>query len=201
LVAVAPTVQQPTKPPDRVAAVNPTPQDEAEVIIEFPAEEVERTETKERVIAKKAPTPRPVTKPKGPELTAEQKRLKEIYGGGASAGTGGPAEIPSNIPTVKKKKRGPSRRISASEIGNLQRRHKKALKACYERALKRDNSLTEVKAEIEVSIGDSGIVKKVSVTKVDSRELQICLSRVVKRWPFPAAGAQSVVFPIIFRGS
>ena len=203
VVAVAPPVQQPAKVPDRVAAVNPTPQDEAEVIIEFPAEEVERTETKERAIAKKAPTPapRPVAKPKGPELTEEQKRLKEIYGGGASAGTGGPAEIPSNIPTMKKKARGPSRRISASEIGNLQRRHKKALKACYERALKRDNSLTEVKAEIEVSIGDSGTVTQVSVTKVDSRELQICLSRVVKRWPFPAAGAQTVVFPIIFRGS
>ena len=102
---------------------------------------------------------------------------------------------------MKKKKRGPARRISASEIGTLQRRYKKALKACYERALKRDNTLTEVKAEIEVTIGDSGTVKQVKVGKVDSRELQICLSRVVKRWPFPAAGEQTVVFPIIFRGS
>ena len=201
-VAVAPT-QQPARPPERVAAMNPSAQDEAEVIIEFPAEEVERSETNERLVAKKAVAvaPRPAKKPREPELTDEQKRLQQLYGGGASAGTGGPAELPSAIPTLRKKKRAPARRISASEIGNLQRRNKKALKACYERALKRDNTLTEVKAEIEVSIGDSGIVTQVKVGQTNSRELQICLSRVVKRWPFPAAGAQTVVFPIIFRGS
>ena len=114
-----------------------------------------------------------------PVLTEEQKRMVALYGGN----------------------HGPSRRISASEIGTLQRRYKKALKACYERALLRDNSLTEVKAEIEVTIGDSGTVKNVKVGEVGSRELQICLSRVVKRWAFPAAGEQTVVFPIIFRGS
>ena len=59
----------------------------------------------------------------------------------------------------------------------------------------------EVKAEVQVTIGDSGMVKRVRVTNVDSRELKVCLSRVVNRWPFPAVGEQTVAFPFIFRGS
>ncbi len=197
-VAVAQVKPKQVAPPTRVAAVNEEEQDE--VVIEFPAEEVERSQTKERTVKKAVAKVAPV-KPKEPALTEEQKRLKRLYGGASGAAAKGPAELPSAIPSARKKKRGPSRRISAAEIGNLQRRYKKALKACYERALKRDNSLVEVKAEVQVTIGDSGMVKRVRVTNVDSRELKVCLSRVVNRWPFPAVGEQTVAFPIIFRGS
>jgi hypothetical protein len=87
------------------------------------------------------------------------------------------------------------------ELLALQRRNKAALKACYERALKRDQTLTELKAEVTVSIGDTGVVRNVKIRAGDNHDLVACIKRSIRRWAFPAVGAQTFAFPIIFRGS
>ena len=95
----------------------------------------------------------------------------------------------------------PPRRITEQEVLALQRQHRGALRTCYERALKRDDSLTDIKADVEVSIGDSGVVRAVNVTAGNNPELINCIRQRIKGWAFPAIGAQSFSFPIIFRGS
>ena len=91
--------------------------------------------------------------------------------------------------------------ITAGELRALQRQHKGALKACYERALKRDDSLTELKAEVEVSIGDTGVVRSVRIRAGNNPNLVDCIRRSIKRWAFPSVGAQVFSFPIVFRGT
>lgn len=198
-VTVAKTEQStrlPT-PPSRSSSVEIIMPDKNE--IQFPAETINRSQKKERAVrpseasaaAKKA-----AKRPTGPTLTAEQLRLKRLMGG-----TGNGHEVDPSLARAKRAKRGPSRRINASEITSMQKRYKKNLKACYERALKRDESLTELKAEITVNIGDSGIVRVVQVQAGESMELTSCLKRIIRRWVFPPVGAQTFGFPIIFRGS
>ena len=91
--------------------------------------------------------------------------------------------------------------LTFKEVLALQRQHRGALRTCYERALKRDDSLTDIKADVEVSIGDSGVVRAVNVTAGNNPELINCIRQRIKGWAFPAIGAQSFSFPIIFRGS
>ena len=93
------------------------------------------------------------------------------------------------------------RMISSAEINRLIAGNRKNLKACHDRALKRDETLTEVKAEVVLNVSDMGRIKKVRIGSVPSKPLKTCLKRVIKRWVFKPCGAQSIKFPIIFRGS
>ncbi|MCC6746394.1 MAG: zinc-ribbon domain-containing protein [Deltaproteobacteria bacterium] len=175
--------------------------DSGDVAIDFPPVEVERSSGERSVRGKAAPTParRPAkgATPGGPKMTDEQKRLAALYGTGGddpgvpSAGSAGGVA------------RGhvPARRITPTEVANVQKNNRSSLKACYERALKRDNTLAEVKADVEVSIGDTGTVRSVKITGVNSPELDTCLSRSIRRWAFPSVGRQEFVFSINFRGS
>jgi len=114
---------------------------------------------------------------------------------------GVPAAAPSRLGLTNKESPKIGRQLTGSDILNLQKQNKGALKACYERALKRDDSLAEIKAEVTVAIGDSGVVKSVNIQKVNDPSLVQCLVQNIKRWGFPAVGGQTISFPILFRGS
>jgi hypothetical protein len=94
--------------------------------------------------------------------------------------------------------KGTKRQVRPSELLALQRRHKGALKTCYQHALARDPSFNLV-LQLTVVIGESGVVKEVKVQP--SSPLSRCVVRSVRRWVFPAVGEQTLDFPIIFRGS
>ena len=113
-----------------------------------------------------------------------------------------PPPPPMPVDTLRPPKWGddPSvRHIRPSELLALQRKHKDALKACFERVLAADPSLTEIKLEITVSISARGVVQEVKVRPASS-PLSTCVAKTVRRWVFPAAGEQTFGFPIIFRG-
>ena len=166
--------------------------------LSFEPEELSRTKGHERTVkmAKKAAKVQPKNHEK--ELTKEQKRLAALFG---SKGVAKPtAAIPTNGSSATKAS-GPKQQIGPSQILSMQRKYKKSLKVCYERALKRDDSLAEAKAEVTLDVGLSGMVKKATVGGVSNYQLKSCLHRVVKRWYFANAGEQTIKFPLIFRGA
>jgi predicted Zn finger-like uncharacterized protein len=163
--------------------------------IDFPPMQVERSKTRSRSVRSRTTARAPAARAKGPSRTAEQERLMKLYGKSGPSG--------ATPPSVRKRARrsGFVRQVRPSELLRLQRKNKTSLKTCYERALKRDESLSELKAEVTVTIGDSGIVKRVRVKAGNNPSLTTCVTRSIKRWVFPAVGEQTLGFPIIFRGN
>jgi hypothetical protein len=169
--------------------------------IEFPPMEVRRSAGVEKPVHSTPRTRRSRgtttrTEPQSRRLSAEQQRLLALYGEGGAGGKVVPAAGKG-----ARRRQAPMRPISSVELGRVQSANERSLKACYERALKRDPSLANARADVQVQIGDSGIVQTVEISGVDSIDLKSCLMRSVKRWVFPAAGAQAISFPLIFRGS
>jgi hypothetical protein len=163
--------------------------------IEFLPMAVERSKTRTRSVGRSSRHHR-ASAHKPHRRTEEEKRLLKLY-----RKSGGPAAAAPAIDTKAARRRRAARQIKPVELLALQRKNKASLKACYERALKRDESLSELKAEVTVTIGDSGIVRRVSIRAGNNPELTSCIRRSIRRWAFPAIGAQSFSFPIIFRGS
>ncbi|MCB9556818.1 MAG: zinc-ribbon domain-containing protein [Deltaproteobacteria bacterium] len=131
----------------------------------------------------------------GSKLTAAQRRLLALYGKQSARNN----DLPSM--TTPTRHTGPKRHLTSRDIEHLQRTNRRALKACYERAVKRDTSLSNARVDVEVSIGDSGVVREVTLSGSNSPDLVGCLRRGIRRWVFPAVGSQTVSFPLIFRGS
>ena len=188
---------------DKARTVTPELKPDAGTVkLEFPAVDVQRTVRGKapRKVARRAGTPAakvPAKADPASKLSAKERRLLAAMGGNVGG---------SAVPKARKGKGRslrPQRQIKGNEIATLQRKHRFALKACYQRSLKRDNSLKEVRAEIRIDVGSSGIVRSVKVGKVSDFALRTCLSRTVKRWVFKPVGGRgtTVEFPLIFRGS
>jgi hypothetical protein len=81
--------------------------------------------------------------------------------------------------------------------------HKVALRTCYERALKRDEKLKVGRLEVTVSVGETGIVKRVSVdAPSEFATVSSCIRETVRRWRFPSSGEEyEHIFPLILQGT
>lgn len=104
-------------------------------------------------------------------------------------------------PTATAEPRGPNRVITGTDIANVQRKNSTMMKACYERALKRDDTLAEVKANVTVTINDHGQVTQVKIDGIDNVQLVSCLRTSIGHWRFDPIGEQTFRFPVVFRGS
>jgi outer membrane biosynthesis protein TonB len=76
------------------------------------------------------------------------------------------------------------------------------LKACYQRALSRDDKLVQADVKVRVSVAASGRVTNVSVRgPAPFHVLEPCLERAISHWDFPAESAPyTAEFPVEFRG-
>jgi predicted Zn finger-like uncharacterized protein len=191
---VAKTEPSPTAGP-RERPLPSSQQDATITSFEFEPVEVERTKGAPKIVRPKVAAK---TEPAPAELTPEQKRLMELYKKPAATGT----SVPRNVMAVKASSGGGAQ-ITGEDIQRVQHLHKKELQACYDRALKHDNSLTSLKANIQVEVGGTGIVKALRLSAGGvSPEFETCLTKSLRHWTFPSTGADSqVVFPIIFKGS
>ncbi len=202
--------RQPTKPDvtqTELAQVTPQPKkkakpavpekapepEEAAVEIVFQPERITRTKTKPRPtrVASKSGSAK---KPAGPELTEAQKRMMAMY-----KKTGGKTKIPGVAPV----KRGAvqHRQISGAEVAGMYRKYKKNFQACYQRALKRDETLKELKVDVSIDVSGMGRVVSVTFRSLPSQDLKYCLTRIIKRWAFRPSGEQTIAFPLVFRGA
>ena len=200
--------RQPTKPDvtqTKLAQVTPKKEEpkpapvpakpeEAAVEIEFQPETITRTKTKPRHIRTAKNPHTSSKKPAGPVLTEAQKRMMAMY-----KKSGGP----SSIPGVSKVKRGSvqHRQISGAEVASMYGKYKKQLQACYQRVLKRDDSLKELKVDVSIDVSNMGRVVVVHFQSLPSAALAGCLRRIIKRWVFRPSGEQTIAFPLVFRGA
>jgi predicted Zn finger-like uncharacterized protein len=80
--------------------------------------------------------------------------------------------------------------------------HVNAIKTCYDRALKRDDSLKLGRLDINVTVGETGSAKKVKVVApAEFNLVSTCIHEVVRRWHFPATNREyDAAFPVILQG-
>jgi predicted Zn finger-like uncharacterized protein len=87
------------------------------------------------------------------------------------------------------------------EISAVIKRNIKAVQGCYQRQLKRDDSVAEGRATIRFRIQSDGRAKDVSMDRrFDGSVLKQCIVNVVERWAFPPFEGDPipVEFPVIF---
>ena len=100
---------------------------------------------------------------------------------------------------------GPEGTMSAQKQSAIERvveNGSAGLKACYQRALVRDDSLVNGHMTAHVSVAASGRVERVHVGgPAEFRVLDRCLQKAVSKWTFPTAPAPyTAEFQVAFRG-
>jgi hypothetical protein len=92
---------------------------------------------------------------------------------------------------------------SASEIGAVIKRGRADLQACYQRALRKDASLTRARVRITINVGTSGLVKQISTDPSrPPAALDACIRESVNRWAFPLSSVDyQAELPLLVRGS
>lgn len=92
-------------------------------------------------------------------------------------------------------------KLDANEISSVMKRQMKALRDCYEGALKRNHSLAG-KLVIKFEIEESGRTQNIEFEEdsLGSAEVKECIARRAKFWRFPKpdGGSVFVSYPIVF---
>ncbi len=189
-------VQATPKPEDKPAAKPEpakAPEVAANVEIEFQPETITRTQPRSKP-SRRATKGRPTVakKPSGPQLTEAQKRMMAMYKKG---GTSIPGVSSARKSSVK------HRQLTGSEVARMYGKYKKQLQACYQRVLKRDETLKELKVDVSIEVSNMGRVRNVTFRNLPSVSLAGCLKRIIRRWAFQPSGEQTIAFPLVFRGA
>jgi|GEM_PF-7103687 predicted Zn finger-like uncharacterized protein len=200
-VVSLPTGQIATTPPAKTVVVNTQPAVAVDAGEEpsAPSISVSMTERAVKTASAVARTRKNSGATKGKAATGQKKlsdkerRLLAMYGPGVGE---------KGIPATKKKvARKRVKRLTEYQVKKVVTRNARSLKACYDKALKRDDSITELRGEVTVYIGETGVVRKSTVKAGNNHFLISCLQRSIKRWSFPSQGAQAIQFPLFFRSS
>ncbi len=141
--------------------------------------------------------PKGTEKPAVPSGPAPPSRPSAFAGLDAARG--------DNAPKVPDKAAGKGEALPAgleqAEISAVIKRNIKAVQACYQRQLKRDDSVADGRATIRFRIQSDGRAKSVSMDRrFDGTVLQQCIVNTVERWAFPPFDGDPipVEFPVIF---
>ena len=92
---------------------------------------------------------------------------------------------------------------SAAEIAAVIKRGRADLQACYQRALRQDPSLTRARVKITISVGTSGMVKRIATDPSrPPAALEACIRDSVNRWAFPLSSVDyQAELPLSVRGT
>ncbi len=105
-----------------------------------------------------------------------------------------PTQAPERLPET----------LSKAQISSVLRQNKAGLQACYQRQLKRDNSMRGVKLPLKFTVQRSGRPSSVELPRrFDGTVLKTCLSSLVRRWHFPRFTGDPipVEYPLVFQAS
>ena len=115
-----------------------------------------------------------------------------------SPGTKTEAAVSGNLKTEAPEVDG---KLDANEINTVMKRQLKALRDCYEGALKRNRKLSG-KLVIKFEIEESGRTQNIGFEEdsLGSSEVRECIERRAKYWRFPKpdGGSVFVAYPIVF---
>lgn len=140
----------------------------------------------------KTATPNPAATKTGPQLNAAQKNLASLYA--EEGDTTSPR--PLAVGERKEKNNG------QVDILSVVTQNKRSLNMCYERVLKRDNTLKRARVVTQVKVGMSGIVQKVTIPDPQYADSEIgqCLTQAIKKWRFPSQDSEyETEFPILLQ--
>jgi outer membrane biosynthesis protein TonB len=122
----------------------------------------------------------------------------------AGGGTGGPAAEKKVSGVVKSEAPAVDGELDPNMVAKEVKSRLGAIKACYERALKRNPNLSG-KVVIHWTITQAGTVSGVDVEQdtLGDAEVASCIKSLVARWRFPApsGGSVDVSFPFVFQSS
>jgi hypothetical protein len=92
---------------------------------------------------------------------------------------------------------------SGAEIAAVIRRGRGALQACYQRALRKDPSMTRARVKITINVGTSGMVNRITTDPSDPpAALDACIRDSVAHWAFPLSSVDyQAELPLFVRGS
>jgi hypothetical protein len=92
---------------------------------------------------------------------------------------------------------------STGEIAAVIKRGRSDLQACYQRALRQDPSLTQARVTITISVGTSGMVKRITTDPSHPpAALDACIRESVTRWAFPLSSVDyQAELPLSVRGT
>lgn len=131
-------------------------------------------------------------------LTAAQQALLDRYGSDSS---GGPSLMSVDVGSGGSSSRA---QLDASAVRRVvsAASNRRALQRCYETAIRGASDAPSVRMDIEVRVGASGTVTRVSASGNDFNGLKACLERTVRRWRFPPSSAGGETrFPVVFSPS
>jgi len=129
-------------------------------------------------------------------LTAAQREMLERYGGTESSG--GPSLMSVMVGAGGS---GSRDQLDASAVRRVvsARSNQRALRRCYETAIRGASDAPSVRMDVSVRVGASGTVTRVSASGTDYNGLKACLERTVRRWRFPASSnGGETRFPVVF---
>jgi hypothetical protein len=154
----------------------------------------------------KRPGLRPAAGERRPAATgAAAQTPAEPAAGGGAGGLAAMYRDASKGGDLSPGERGGVGRGSGSDeqlIAETVRRNTSQAKICYERTLKRDPSLRQIRVDVSLTVGLSGMVKEVKLKGADkTSDLDECLRSSVRRWRFPPGSEEyPVQFPLLFQG-
>jgi hypothetical protein len=96
-----------------------------------------------------------------------------------------------------------ARAPSAAEIGSVVKKGRPEIEACYQRALRRDPSLTRARLTISITVASGGRVERVGFDPPDhGGALESCVRGAVAHWVFPTSPSEyGTEFPVFLRGA
>ncbi len=191
--APAPTSPKPAAEPQPAAApdagIAEVEADAAPVVAEAQPKPKARPKRRAEPARRRAPEPEPEAEPK----PARPSRFGALDEGKSQVAVAAPTPREEVLPET----------ISQGEIMAVMKRQQRGLRTCYERQLKRDDSLSG-KIMLRFSIEKSGRTSNVRLPqRFDGTVLQTCLSALVGRWRFPRFTGESikVEYPLVLTAS
>jgi Zn-dependent protease with chaperone function len=136
-----------------------------------------------------------------------QIALVTVVAAGALACANGPGPAEADDPVETHGRPAVSRpkdRLDEAAVVRVVKRHTPAIKACYERALKRRDDLKGGRLEVTLELTAMGTVSAAAVqsSAFDDPGLESCVGEAMRDAKFPAAGHPArVEFPVIVQGS
>jgi DNA-directed RNA polymerase subunit RPC12/RpoP len=134
---------------------------------------------------------------KGKALSKEEKAMLERMGGNLD-------QNPSQIVKLKSSSGAASSSqksgLKAEQLAAVVGRGKQQLKRCYEAALRTNPSDETIRLDIDLTVGMSGTVTKMSTRGKSLGEMNDCIKRTIRMWRFPASGNETrTSFPVVFQ--
>ena len=124
----------------------------------------------------------------------EQKMLNDLFQDGSKV------EMKVAAPKLKTPEADAAQGLSAEQITHVVEGNQKAVKFCFERAMKKGQQLNG-KMEVEFTIAPSGVVSVVEVktAKYKATEFGDCTAQAIKSWKFPRFSGDPVAveYPFI----